>query len=209
MRPEFQFFSFFRSKHFIEIQLLNRFCAPRKTSAPLFSLLDARSDKSSLLLGNTANQKEKNMTRKAATKTRPGRSNALLPAALVLVASLLLLLLAAVSAAAFGQLSVSLEPLKDSPEPNTAKYLASAVSDGWGEPPLGPGAVTFTFEASSGSSAAVRASSSSAGDVHLGLAQATLLLPCGSRGKVKASFTPSGAKEATSFGAKAVEVAGC
>ena len=105
---------------------------------------------------------------------------------------------------------------KDSPEPQTAKYLASAVSDGWGEPPLGPGAVTFTFEASSASSAAAAAapatrasSSSSSGDVHLGLAQATLLLPCGSKGKVEAAFTPSGAKEATSFGAKAVEVAGC
>ena len=47
------------------------------------------------------------------------------------------------------------------------------------------------------------------GDVHLGLAQATLLLPCGSKGKVKAAFTAAGAKEATSFGAKAVEVAGC
>ena len=157
-------------------------------------------------------------TRKAAAtkKTRPKRNA--LPAALVLVALLLLavllLLAAATAVSAAGQLSVSLEPLKDSPEPQTAKYLASAVSDGWGEPPLGPGAVTFTFEASSASSAAAaapatRASSSSSGDVHLGLAQATLLLPCGSKGKVKAAFTPSGAKEATSFGAKAVEVAGC
>ena len=152
------------------------------------------------------------MSRKAATKTRPGRN--VLPDAFFLVdklalfCSLLLLLAAATAAAsAAGQLSVSLEPLKDSPEPNTAKYLASAVSDGWGEPPLGPGAITFTFEASASPVSTPRASS--AGDVHLGLAQATLLLPCGSKGKVKAAFTPSGAKEATSFGAKAVEVAGC
>lgn len=150
-------------------------------------------------------------TRKAAAtkETRPGRCNTLLLPAAVLVASLLLILAAASTAATFGQLSVSLEPLKDSPEPQTAKYLASAVSDGWGEPPLGPGAVAFTFEASASSVAAPPRASSSAGDVHLGLAQATLLLPCGSRGKVKAAFTPSGAKEATSFGAKAVEVAGC
>jgi len=153
------------------------------------------------------------------TKPRPG----FVPAIIVLVALaplfLLLLLLAAATpaASAAGQLSVMLEPLKDSPEPKTVKYLASAVSGGWGEPPLGPGTVAFSFERESSVSSpplplspSLPSSSSSAGDVHLGLAQATLLLPCGTKGgKVKAAFTPTGAKEATSFGAKAVEVSGC
>lgn len=125
-----------------------------------------------------------------------------LPAFLV---SFILLLFVSTAA---GELAVTLEPLKDSPETSKAKYLASAVSSGWGEPPLGPGAVAFVFEATVGSGSST-SSSSSTGDVHLGLAQATLLLPCGTKGNVKAAFTPTGAKEATSFGAKAVEVAAC
>ena len=157
--------------------------------------------------------------------TRPLASFAaiVLVAGVALCSAFLLLLLAPSSASAAGQLSVTLERLKDSPEPSKLKYLASAVSDGWGEPPLGPGAVAFSFEgaaapsaaeaAAAGSSSTSSAASSPAatttGDVHLGLAQATLLLPCGSKGKVKAAFTAAGAKEATSFGAKAVEVAGC
>ena len=150
-------------------------------------------------------------------KPRPG----FVPAIVLVVTLAPLFLLLAASAA--GQLSVTLEPLKDSPEPKTVKYLASAVSDGWGEPPLGPGAVAFSFEreregavvsappppAAPPSPSLSSSSSSAAGDVHLGLAQATLLLPCGSRGKVKAAFTPTGAKEATSFGAKAVQVVAC
>jgi len=156
--------------------------------------------------------------------TRPLASFAaiVLVAGVALCSAFLLLLLAPSSASAAGQLSVTLERLKDSPEPSKLKYLASAVSDGWGEP-LGPGAVAFSFEgaaapsaaeaAAAGSSSTSSAASSPAatttGDVHLGLAQATLLLPCGSKGKVKAAFTAAGAKEATSFGAKAVEVAGC
>lgn len=121
-------------------------------------------------------------------------------------------------ASAAGQLAVTLEPLKDSPAAGTTKYLASAVSDSWGEPPLGPGAVAFAFEAAASAGASSVGSSAPpsapppsprAGDVHLGLAQATLLLPCGTKGKVKAAFTPARAKEATSFGTKAVEVAAC
>jgi hypothetical protein len=141
------------------------------------------------------------------TTTKP-RPAILVAAALSLL--LLVVVLAASSASATGQLSVTLEPLKDSPEPKTTKYLASAVSDGWGEPPLGPGAVVFSFEREGGVSASPPGSSSSC-DVHLGLAQATLLLPCGSRGKVKAAFTPAGGARdaATSFGAKVVEVAAC
>ena len=161
----------------------------------------------SLLKRKRIEKKRTNMSRKTATKT---------PALIVLVAAAAVNLLFSFSlaSAATGQLSVTLEPLKDSPEPRTTKYLASAVSDGWGEPPLGPGAVAFSFEAAAAaaagsSSAAPSGASSSSGDVHLGLAQATLLLPCGSKGKVTAAFTPTGAKEATSFGARAVEVAAC
>ena len=166
----------------------------------------ARSDKYSILSARKRSEKKTCREMRNTNSNSPGL--VVFPAA-ALVLVVFLLALATSASAATGQLSVTLERQSDSPQPNTAKFLASAVSDGWGEPPLGPGAVAFSFIEAGSSVSSSSSSSSSAADVHLGLAQATLLLPCGSKGKVKAAFTPTGAKEVTSLGAKAVEVARC
>ena len=63
------------------------------------------------------------------------------------------------------------------------KTLLSARAPA-GAPPLPPGTVTFAL-ASGGATAA--------GDVHLGLAQATLVLPCGGSAVVDAASVPAAA----------------
>lgn len=74
--------------------------------------------------------------------------------------------------AAGGTLTVSIEPAAD------GASLASARAGGWGAPPLGPGTVTFVADGVPPAS----------GDVHLGLAQAVLRIPCGRAVVVTGTF---------------------
>lgn len=89
--------------------------------------------------------------------------------------TLLSFLLLAAHAAADPALAVSSDAAAD------GKTLVSARSGAWGAPPLGPGTVTFT--AATGAVAS--------GDVHLGLAQAVLSLPCGVATRVTAEYVPT------------------
>lgn len=89
----------------------------------------------------------------------------------------LLALALVATVAADDALAVSSEPAAD------GKTLVSARAGGWGAAPLGPGTVTFST-AGGGASAS--------GDVHLGLAQAVLTLPCGAPTRVAAVFVPAG-----------------
>ena len=95
------------------------------------------------------------------------------PALLILA----LLALAAHPASSTDGLTVTASPDAD------GKTLLSARAPA-GAPPLPPGTVTFALASGGGTAA---------GDVHLGLAQATLVLPCGGSAVVDAAYVPAAA----------------
>ena len=74
------------------------------------------------------------------------------------------------------------DPVTASPDAD-GKTLLSARAPA-GAPPLPPGTVTFALASGGGTAA---------GDVHLGLAQATLVLPCGGSAVVDAAYVPAAA----------------